>query len=311
VIILRIAGDTGLDSNYVRKVVRTANYRYRTYYIPKRTEGKRKISHPSPELKLLQRWVVENVFTHFPVHDSVYSYRKGRGIVHIANKHKKYRYFLRLDFIDFFHSIRSKDVVTLIQKHLDLLPIKLSSNDLHTISSIVCMNGCLTIGAPSSPTISNAILYDFDKLWHEKAKMKNAIYTRYADDIYFSTNKSFILKQIYNEFKIDLDKMKSPKLHINEDKTVFTSKKYRRMITGLVITSDKKVSIGRKRKRHIKGMIHRFTQSKLNEKEVSYLNGFLAYINAVEPEFLESLKMKFGQKIIDNISSSEIVKIKS
>ena len=70
-IILRIAEDTGLDSNYVRKVVRTANYRYRTYYIPKRTEGKRKISHPSPELKLLQRWVVENVFTHFPVHDSV------------------------------------------------------------------------------------------------------------------------------------------------------------------------------------------------------------------------------------------------
>jgi RNA-directed DNA polymerase len=306
-----MAKGTGLEAYYLDKIVRSASHRYKIYKIAKKTGGKREIAHPAAELKLLQRWLVDNVFSHLPIHESVYSYRQGRGIRDLATLHKKNNFLLKIDFVDFFPSIKADDIAYLLRSKSNLVPLSLSSQDLLTIQAIVCKDGCLTIGSPSSPIITNSLLYDFDSRWFEKALKTGVIYSRYADDIYFSTNKPKILEDIYDDFKKDLDKLKHPRLVINEKKTVFTSKKRKRIVTGLILSSDNKVSIGRQKKRYIKGMINRFIHNELKDKEISYLKGFLAYVNGIEKMFMQNLKRKFGNKHISAIMKSETVSIKN
>ena len=306
-IIRRIAQSTGLNADYLRKVVRSASHRYKIYNIPKKTGGLREIAHPAAELKLLQRWLVNNIFSLLPVHETVYSYREGIGIQDLAKNHNKNKYLLRIDFADFFPSIKGHDIEKLLDKNAIYLPFALSKNDISTIKSIVCKDGCLTIGAPSSPAITNAILFDFDLLCHSKAISQKVVYTRYSDDIYYSTNKPDLLNIIYNEFKNDLKLIKSPKLKINDKKTVFSSMKNKRIVTGLMLTSEKSISVGRAKKRYIKSLIHKFVEGNLMEIDLSYLMGYLAYTKAVEPIFLKRLSDKYGKKVIQDIFKANIV----
>jgi retron-type reverse transcriptase len=188
-----------------------------------------------------------------------------------------------------------------------MLPFELSRRDIKTVRAIVCKHDRLTIGAPSSPILSNAVLFDFDDFWFKKTRRRQIVYTRYADDLYFSTNRQKVLENVYSDLREHLKKMKSPRLSINEDKTVFTSRKHKRLVTGLVLTSDKKISIGREKKRHIRGMVYRFKEGQLDEQEVAYLRGFLAYVKAVEPRFLTRLRRKYGRATISAILKAEIV----
>lgn len=297
------ANDLSLD--YVSKVIRSANHRYKSYTIKKRSGGDRLINHPAKELKLLQRWVADNIFCNFPIHESVYSYRVNVSIRNLAMAHKNYNYMLKVDFNDFFYSLKSTDISNFINSNKHMLNIPLSNKDIAVICQIVCKGNCITIGSPSSPIISNVILYEFDKFWYNKAKNINVKYSRYADDIYFSTNKPNVLTNVLIEFRAYLKKMKSPKLSLNDDKTVFTSRKHTKIVTGLIVTSDKKVSIGRDKKRYIKSLVYKFSKNELNSDEISYLKGYLSFINSVDKDFLKSLRKKYGRLIVHNILKYE------
>ncbi len=304
-IIQLISKKTNLNPSYIAKVVRSASHRYRDYTIKKAKGGRRKISHPAKELKFLQRWMVDNVLSNLPVHKSVFSYKKRTGIKNLADAHKGFRFFLRTDFLNFFPSIKTEDIANLIKVNLGRINLQLSNSDIEIICNVVCKEGKLTIGAPSSPYISNAILFKFDKYWFEKCRQQNIVYSRYADDLFFSTNEPHQLKLIYQELEKYLSNMKLPILKLNKKKTVFSSKKYKRIVTGLVLTSQGEVSIGRQQKRFIKSLIYKYKNNSIESNQISYLRGYLAYLNAVEPIFLENLKTKYGNDTIRNIISNE------
>ena len=90
------------DLNQIVDFSTTANKRYKTYKIKKRTSGTRTIEQPSKELKLYQKFISENIFLNLPVHEAVFSYKKNISIKNLADKHKNNRYLLRIDFKDFF-----------------------------------------------------------------------------------------------------------------------------------------------------------------------------------------------------------------
>jgi RNA-directed DNA polymerase len=111
----------------------------------------------------------------------------------------------------------------------------------------------MTIGAPSSPLLSNILMYEFDLNVHEWCRNRGIIYTRYADDMFFSTNRANLLKEAETFVLHKVNTISCPhNLEINHKKTRHVSKKGRRNITGLVITSSGEISVGRKRKRYIK-----------------------------------------------------------
>ena len=304
-----ISKSTGLSRAYIERVVRNAPYSYKEYKIPKKSGGERIIHHPRKELKVIQRWLVEHVISLLPVHDAVFSYRKGIGIRSHAEVHKKNNFLMRLDLQNFFPSISAKDISLLLKRNKKLINIELDE-DIKTICRALCIrtlnppSELLTIGAPSSPAVSNAILFLFDAEVDSFCKGLGVRYTRYADDMYFSTNQPNVLNEVAIYIREQLNNLKSPKLLINEDKIVFTSRKRKRIVTGITLTCDRELSVGREAKRSIKTEIFLFSKKQLPAEKLPTLKGRISYYQSIEPQFIDSLKVKFGAEIILSLISN-------
>lgn len=307
-IIERIAKETGVRPREIEALINTASRRYKTYTIPKRTGGTRKINHPAPVIKFLQRWIVRNYIVHLPVHQNVMSYREGVSVFKNAEMHVSQNYLLKMDFEKFFPSIKADDILKLVWANIERPAfVGLTRDDVEIIAKITCRDGELTIGAPSSPAISNAILYVFDEYISKECAKRNVFYSRYADDISFSTNEPNVLSEIKLIVKKALEDQKSPRLFINDDKTVFTSKKRSRVVTGLVLTSEEKISIGRVKKREIRTLCFKFASGNLPPESLSYLRGYLSFVSSVEPKFIDSLRKKFGAEVMQRILGAPLL----
>ena len=88
-------------------LVATAASRYKIHHIKKRGgRGSREIAQPTKEVKFLQRLVVSEELKRMPVHDAAVAYRSGRSILDHAQSHAAARYLLKLDFTNFFPSLK-------------------------------------------------------------------------------------------------------------------------------------------------------------------------------------------------------------
>jgi hypothetical protein len=89
-----------------------------------------------------------------------------------------------------------------------------------------------------------------------------------------------------------------PDLTINESKTVLATRKYKREVTGLILANDGRVTVGRNRKRDLRAAVHHFILGRLDKEDAQKLAGLLAYVNAVEPDFLNVLRAHYGAEVI-------------
>jgi RNA-directed DNA polymerase len=294
-IIDQMAASLALPAAFLAKIANTASHRYKEYQIPKRTGGTRTIHHPARELKLLQSWLLQNVLVYLPIHTSATAYRSGSSILENAEQHVTNNYLLRVDFRDFFPSLKGVDVAAVIRnKWPRQANIDLPEVDIKFIRQIACRNDSLTIGAPTSPCLSNAIMFDFDEVWAKMSASRDVKYTRYADDLYFSTNRPDVLRGILESLRGSLASNHRPRLQINDAKTAFSSRKRRRLAAGLVLTSDRKVSIGRHKKRILKSMVMKLTHNQLESQQISSLRGWISYVRSVEPVFIAALQRKYN-----------------
>jgi len=276
--------------------IRTAPYRYKFHNIKKRHGGEREIAQPTKSLKIVQRWIINQYFKEFPVHDAATAYIKGKSILNHASPHKLNKYLHKLDFKNFFNSISIND----FYEFINYSNLEIGEEDRNILGLLLfCKNKddnyYLSIGAPSSPYISNIILYEFDCLIQEVCYKKNVIYTRYADDLAFSTNTPNILNDILQDVEDILSKIKYPKnLTLNEDKTVFLSRKHNRTLTGLVISNSGTISIGRNKKRKLRAAVHNAMLGRLTAEEVQTLKGQIAFVKGIDRDFAIQLEQKLN-----------------
>ncbi|HBR69419.1 MAG TPA: RNA-directed DNA polymerase [Rhodospirillaceae bacterium] len=298
---LRLARETRMPYSALYRLVLTAPYRYKTYKIQKvgRPGQVRIIHHPARELKTIQRWLVKNVLYSMPVHSAACAYEKNTGIKLNASKHVNNNYILKMDFKDFFPSIVPRDIFLRMPADTPW-----NSNDFYFLSRVLfCKKDTgtklsLSIGAPSSPKISNIVMYEFDQKVSEYCNQKNITYTRYADDMTFSTNRREILQECEDFINGLVREMDSPHLEINASKTLHTSKKHHRRITGLVLSSQGFVSLGRERKRLIRAMLHNYKYNQNSDADKTQkLKGLLAFACDCEPIFIDNLKAKYEAEI--------------
>ena len=302
-----IASYLGLPPYDVNKLSLNAHKTYRRYYIPKKRGGHRAIFHPSKQTKMLQYAFIETVLQSLPVHKASAAYVRGvkSPLLTNAGKHSNFPYSVRLDFKDFFPSIIPEDLIKIIS-NTGILE-RITPEDAIFISRTLFVkysdgNFGLAIGAPSSPIISNIVMFSLDDRISTLAASisPECIYTRYADDIFFSTNKIGACREFKKKLQMIIKDTDSPKLKINSKKTIFTSRGTKRVVTGLYICPDGQVSIGRKNKRYIKKLIFDFKNNKLDTKEKGYLSGYLSFILDVEPDFFNRLVLKYGAKVVSN-----------
>jgi hypothetical protein len=305
---------TGLAERKIDKIINKAPASYKSYQIQKKNGGYREINHPAKETKTLQYALIELLFKKFNVHEIAMAYKRGVSspTKKNADLHKDYKYSLRIDFKDFFPSIKPEDIISILKNSSLNEKFEFKKFDYDDIkkicfrrSSIKNYKYGLAVGAPSSPIISNVVMRDFDDFLNNQTEKidENATVTRYADDIIFSTNGKGLCKKFYDSVKNRINDFESPDLELNEDKTSFMSKGTKRVITGLVITNDGQVSIGYEKKEEIKRLVYKSSKGELEEDEISSLKGYLAYIQDVEPSFFDKLVIKYSAETFDNIMS--------
>jgi RNA-directed DNA polymerase len=197
-----------------------------------------------------------------------------------------------MDIVDFFPSITQVDLAKYIGEHSAIFGTW-APPDIDVFCKLVCRNAALTIGAPTSPALSNAICYDMDVALTTLAAKSNVRYTRYADDLFFSTDTKDVLRHVERDVGYVLSELKVPAtLKVNATKTRHSSKIGARRVTGIVLGSDGHLYIGRALKREIRALIHRYDS--LNDEARRSLRGKISYAVGFDPQFMNALIDKFG-----------------
>lgn len=298
-----LAIETGLEPNLIERIIRTAPIRYKTYQIPKRSGGTRTISQPAREVKLLQRALIDVLLRKLPVHNAATAYREGLSIKDNALRHVGDGPILKMDFRDFFPSIRPSDWI----KYCEQTGVLRDEDDvrLTTLLLFQAPGGSsvlrLAIGAPSSPFVSNALLYEFDERVSSAVAEDHVIYTRYADDLAFSAPRTGHLVNVEKQVRAVIRNLEYPKLTINDGKTTRVTRKFGRRVTGLTLTNDGKVSVGHERKRLLHAQVFSASRGRLDADAMAELKGMLGFVNSVEPEFLDVLRRRYGHAVVVHI----------
>lgn len=298
-----------MSAHDIARLIVRAPYAYKRYVIPKKNGGVRAIAQPARETKIMQNMLIADWFSQLPVHESAAAYKAGASIKANAERHKANTYIAKFDFSNFFGSITESDLLN----HLSyVLHGQVSEQSIADMARVSCIRDrlsgrlVLSIGAPSSPILSNSIMYYFDLAVVEWCAGRNIEYSRYADDLTFSTSEKGGGFEIEKFLLATLKEIPYPKLSLNEEKTIYASKKGQRRVTGLIITNDDRVSLGRDRKRLISAMVHRYTHHELDKKSIMHLQGLLAFAQDVEPLFIAKLRGKYTSKTISEILSVRV-----
>lgn len=240
--------------------------RYTTFRLRKRNGGEREISAPATALKLIQRklaYVLQQVYKpKAPTHGFVAE----KSILTNARMHCRKRYVLNLDLLGFFPSITFKRVRGLFKA----IPYERNHQVATWLAHICCWNGSLPQGAPTSPIVSNMICAKMDSELRRFAMKHKCVYTRYADDLSFSTSlRQFPVSLAIIEDGKDGRKVLPGKgleasvndngFRINYSKTRLQTADRRQEVTGLTV--NKFPNVNRCYLNQVRAMLHDWKKS--------------------------------------------------
>jgi hypothetical protein len=296
-----ISGYLGINTASVMDIVNHAPILYRRYYVPKKRGGHREIYHPAKETKAVQSAAIDLLYNDELVIECVKGYIRGlrSPLLQNAAKHAEHLFLLKLDFSNFFPSIKPDDFRIVCGDKLKLHNMPLEKDEIDFLCKLFFVNNLrlgwfLGIGAPSSPFISNWVMYNLD---HEIATIcsdSGCTYTRYADDLCFSANSKEQLLDAEKKIIQVVSKCNHPKLEFNAAKRRLASKWSRRRVTGLSITPLQEIKVPRKTKRYIRSLLNKYRLKVISTKEAASLSGYLSFLNDCEPTYFHNLVMKYG-----------------
>jgi retron-type reverse transcriptase len=276
-----LADELLISSNILKKIDKHSYTYYKEFEIDKNgnQNSKRKIRAPKYTLKVIQAWILRNILEKETLHKSAMAYRKGKefGIKNNAISHKEKEYIMKIDFKDFFPSIKRENIFFMFNNFG-------YSRELSNIFANICTyKGELPQGAVTSPYISNILLKTFDKKINKYCINNDVIYSRYADDIVISSNRKSPLYKA-REFLINLVESYEGghiNLTINEEKSFnIYGKNTKKVITGLLVNNED-IRVTRKYKRKIRSKI--FNELKKKNNNVSQeIYGSLGFIKEVD-----------------------------
>jgi len=264
---------------------------------------------PSDKLKKILQFLNTFIFNYSLINTNVvHSYRKGKNPFTAVQKHANSKYFFQTDIQKFFYSITAKDVENVINKNLGNAPI----SDINTYKSqllnfAMADRQTLPVGFPTSPSISNSCLYDFDNDLEAYCLKHKIIYTRYSDDVILSS-KSTNLTNIESIISNKLKHFYDGRFKLNPNKTKHTNKGRKIKLLGIVILPSGKVSVDIKVKKQLEILLHfyindkeKFSDYLINKYKGSLLtiSGQINHINTIDKSYINKLRKKYGNFIID------------
>ena len=312
------------------------NKRYQAFTIKKKSGAVRTIHAPVKGLKSILRSLNFVLQCMYEPHDAATGFVLGKSIVDNAKKHAGHHYVLNMDLKDFFFTFdRNRVKMGFMYEPFNLngdkepLAFLLASLCTHPFEIDGEVKTVLPQGSPTSPTLTNILCKKLDRRLNGLAKRFGVTYTRYADDITFSSPHNIYTNEEFNKELKRIIK-EDQKLVINPNKTRLQKSGYRQEATGLIVND--KVNVRRRYVKQVRMWLyywemygyekadHIFKQDYITDKNhikrddanlVNVLNGkleFLKMVKGIEDGTYEKLKRRFV-KLIEIKGSNEIKKI--
>jgi RNA-directed DNA polymerase len=233
--------------------------RYRIFDLKKRSGGFRRISTPDNSLKIIQRKLNQVLHAVYGGRSPVHGFVRKRSIRSNAERHIGAEWILNFDLADFFPSIHFGRVKGLFGHK----PYNLPDEAALALAQICCHDRVLPVGAPTSPIVANMVCGRLDAEMKALAKQYGCMYTRYADDITFSTrSRRFAPSIAYRDPTTKLwvigdevrNVVKSNLFSINDKKTRVRNRNSSQEVTGIRI--NERLNVPRTLIRQVRSMIH-------------------------------------------------------
>lgn len=314
------------------------NSLYDTFYLPKKSSKPghkkwRRIDAPEEELKSALT-VLKNIFETLMdgcfYHTAAFAYIPGRSCKDAVDKHaqNKSNWFLKLDFSNFFGSTTKDFTIKMFKEVYPFSEIcKLPNGEkaLRNCLNLCFLDGGLPQGTPMSPLITNIMMIAIDhKLYNGLKEMRaiapsgreyNYIYTRYADDIFISNKTFFNHNEVVDFVKATLKEYDAP-FKLNDEKTRFTSNAGANWNLGLMLNQQHEVTVGHKRKRALKSIIHNYMEDKLRGDmwsldDLEHLQGEISYCRSIEKDKIDEIINSYSSTYKCSVMESIKIDIKT
>lgn len=304
--------------------------KYKSFDILKSSGDMRHINAPAPDLKHLQERLsklLQDCINEINVLRNVkftlsHGFRPKHSILTNANVHRNKRYVFNIDLENFFGEINFGRVrgYFISNKNFELKP------DVATVlAQIACHDNQLPQGSPSSPVISNLIGHLLDIRLVKLAKQVSCNYSRYADDITFSSNRRDFPSEVATNSKIDTGSWKAGKklekivnrtgFNINKSKTRMQYMNSRQDVTGLIV--NRKINTRSEYRHTARAMVHRLINigsfqiktSSVDEKGkkvISFVDGSLQQLNGIL-SFIDSVSVYNRKKDLGHSDGSKLL----
>lgn len=238
--------------------------KYIQFEIPKKTGGNRPIAAPDLFLKKVQRRINLILSLSFRPRKAAHGFVEQRNIVSNATIHVGKKFILNIDLKDFFPSIHYGRLKAVLQ----LKPFELKPEFAQIFANFCCLDSKLPQGAPTSPVLTNIVCQRLDSKLVSFAKEHHCYYTRYADDLTFSSDKI----KFEQEFLKKLEEIIiSEGFMINDKKTRIQKNTFRQEVTGVIV--NKKLNLCREYVRNIRAILNNWEKLgyiKASEKFVTF-----------------------------------------
>lgn len=232
---------------------------YYSFSIPKRHGGVRIINAPMKNLAYIQHklyvalheyqeklWDMNSTRTNIS-----HAFQPGKSIITNAQIHRNKRLVINMDLENFFDSFHFGRVCGFFEKNRDFA---FSHEVAVSVAQLTCYQGKLPQGASTSPIITNLICQIFDMRLLKLAKKYHVDYTRYADDLTFSSNDKHFITALDSFYEDLSNEISRAGFSINQKKTSCRYKDSRQIVTGLVV--NKKLSVDHRYYKQTRAMAH-------------------------------------------------------
>lgn len=253
--------------------------RYTKFNIAKSSGGLREIRSPATALKIIQKKLNQALQCVYEPRRPAHGFVKSRSVVTNARLHAGAKFMLNLDLKDFFPSINFGRVRGMFMAR----PYKLAPEAATVLAKICCFENQLPQGAPTSPAVSNMICAKLDAELQRLAQRYNCLYSRYADDLTFSTHASSFPKSLARfvarpggpETLVggELERaVLGNGFQINPLKTRLQTKSRRQEVTGLTV--NRFPNVKRQYVNQVRAMLHAWRLFGLDKAEADFRNQY-------------------------------------
>lgn len=277
IILDEISFTLGINKEHLLHLFTIPEKFYFTYSKKKANGTRRIINAPSPEIKAIQAYILRTYLENISISQYAHGFKIGKGIRSNAQMHMTKKYILSIDIKEFFPSISS----FMIKGVFKSLP-GIDGESAELLTKICTFEEKLPQGGVTSPYLSNIIFKEIDETIARSCNIEGIVYTRYADDLTFSHDDIDKLILIFKKVEPIIN---TAGFVLNPKKTRILSGKNRKAVTGVILNEKGRMTVGRKRKRLLRSIMHHYIVKKDSKVNLKFVIGNLAFINDIEGDY--------------------------